>query len=76
MRPEYLPLMRSHLHSNLERFTEYAMEFGRAFDAGKQNPTSTTANKPHTIAIEVPTMDELIKIMTRELNKLKESLKS
>ena len=76
MRPEYLPLMRSHLHSNLEKFTEYAMELGRAFDAGKQNATNTTANKPHTAAIEVPTRDELTKIMTRELNKLKESLKS
>ena len=36
MRPEYLPLMRSHLHSNLEKFTEHAIELGRAFDAGKQ----------------------------------------
>ena len=62
VRPEYLPLIRSHLHSNFEKFTDYAMELGRAFDARKQNATSTIANKPHTAAIKVPTMDKLTKI--------------
>ena len=76
MRPEYLPLMRPYLTTNMEIFTKQAIELGRAFDAGKQNAISQTEqSQTKTASVEVPTMDELTKIIAREIGKLKESIK-
>ena len=72
MRLEYSPLMRSYLATTIDIFTKQAIELGRAFDAGKQN--ASEKNQAKTTSVEVP-MDELTKIISREMGKLKESIK-
>ena len=65
--------MCPYLATNMDIFTKQAIELGRAFDAGKQN--ASEQNQSKTAPVEVPTMDELTKIIAREMEKLKESIK-
>ena len=60
----------------MEILTKQAIELGRAFDASKENAIyQTQQSQTKTASVEVPTMDELTKIIAREIGKLKESIK-
>lgn len=92
MRAEFHPFMREHLHADIKTFTQRAVEIGKAFDAGKasaqpgaaqtavaavgaQGPPASS-EKIEIAAAAIATREDITKIVSAEIAKLKDAIKS